>query len=149
MVPPFEPATGNLPPGIHEATWTEVVAAFSYTERRQAMLDGLRIALGMLRTAGCRRVYLNGSFVTSKRDPGDFDACWEMEGVDLPRLARSAPVLFDFRPGRRAQKAEYGGELFPIDPDDQPETNVLRAFQRDQRTGEPKGIVVIDLGTLP
>jgi len=88
-----------LPPGIHEATWAEVVAVFGYTEHRRTLLVGLKAAFEFLRSAGCRRAYIDGSFVTSKEIPGDFDACWEVEGVDLPRLARLAPVLFDLRLG--------------------------------------------------
>jgi hypothetical protein len=43
-------------------------------------------ALNDLRDAGCKRVYLNGSFVTSKDEPGDFDACWDPTGVDFERI---------------------------------------------------------------
>ena len=40
-------------------------------------MAGLRAALESLKSAGCRTVYLNGSFVTSKEAPNDFDACWD------------------------------------------------------------------------
>jgi len=43
----------------------------------------LRLVLGALTKAGCRRVYLDGSFVTSKPEPGDYDACWDIAGVDV------------------------------------------------------------------
>jgi hypothetical protein len=96
--------------------------------------DGLRAA-----AAGCRQVWLDGSFVTSKDEPADFDACWDLEDVDLDRLD---PVLLNLSAGRRAQKARCGGEFFP---------NVVEAgsglvfadfFQNDRDTGR-KGIVVI------
>ncbi len=60
--------------------------------------------------AGCRTVYVDGSFVTNKEIPGDFDACWEEAGVDPTMLD---PVLLTFENGRTAQKAKYHGELFP------------------------------------
>jgi hypothetical protein len=41
--------------------------------RRRTLLAGLREALGALREAGCRTVYLDGSFVTAKEAPEDFD----------------------------------------------------------------------------
>ena len=56
--------------------------------------------------AGCRTVYLNGSFVTSKTFPNDYDACWEEAGVDPAALD---PVLLTFDPGRATQKAKYMG----------------------------------------
>ncbi len=81
MIPPFEQASGNLPLGIHEATWDELVARFGYNQHRQALLAGLKVALQALGTAGCRRVYIDGSFVSAKELPGDFDGCWEAAGL--------------------------------------------------------------------
>src|SRR5262245_25178541 len=109
MIPPFEPGAWNLRPGIHEATWDELVARFGHTARRRRLLAGLRRAIDDLRQAGCRRVYIDGSIVTRKRAPGDFDGCWDADGVDPDRLD---PVLLDFTDIRAAQKAKFGGELF-------------------------------------
>jgi hypothetical protein len=146
MIPPFEPRTGNLPPGIHEAGWEELAARFSHTAHRQGLLDGLRRALDALRRAGCRRAYIDGSFVTTKEVPGDFDGCWNAAGVDPDRLD---PVLLDFTNRRAAQKAKFGGELFVSDaPADLLGTRFLDFFQRDTSTGQPKGIVAIDLESL-
>src|SRR6476646_6535357 len=84
MLPPIDPVTGNLPPGVHESSWTELEAAFGGTPWRRQLLSGLRAALEALRVAGCRRAYVDGSFVTAKEVPGDFDGCWESQGVDPP-----------------------------------------------------------------
>lgn len=153
MIPPFDPASGNLPVGIHQARWEEVAARYGYTPHRMALLAGLKRALDALRAAGCRRAYLDGSFVADTEAPGDFDACWETDGVDVSRLALSEPIFFDLRPGRRAQKARFGGEIIPIDRPpgaaDPFGTSILDVFQRDKHAGAPKGIVVIDLGDLP
>jgi hypothetical protein len=146
MIPPFEPSTGLLPSGVHEATWEELVARFGSTPGRLRLLAGLKTVLDALRMAGCPRAYIDGSFVTAKAAPADFDACWETDGVDPNRLD---PVLLTFDQGRRAQKAKFGGELFPADwPAEPSGTTFLNFFQRD-RNGEPKGIVAIDLGALP
>jgi hypothetical protein len=145
-IPPFEEG-GNLPPGIHDATWEEIVDRFGFTARREELLTGLHEALLSLRDAGCRRAYLDGSFVTTKEEPGDFDACWEVAGVDAGRLD---PVLLTFTDARRAQKERFGGELFPAEAAAEPHgTRFLEYFQRDKITGEPKGIVALDLETLP
>jgi hypothetical protein len=92
MLPAFDPDSGRLPAGEHVASWDEVVERFGWTERRRRMLDGLAEAIELLVTAGCRRVWVNGSFVTAKDEPGDFDACWDTDGVDLDALD---PVLLD------------------------------------------------------
>jgi hypothetical protein len=114
--------------------------------RRQKLLDGLLDALRSLKVAGCATAYLDGSFVTAKEHPGDFDACWESAGVVLYRLD---PELRDFSDKRSAQKGRYGGEFFPADwPAQHDGTTFLDYFQRD-RTRQPKGIIAVDLGGLP
>jgi hypothetical protein len=146
MIPPFEPSTGLLPAGVHGSTWEELVARFGWTPHRLTLLAGLKAALDALRAAGCRRAYVDGSFVTAKPDPGDFDACWETDGVDPSLLD---PVLVTFDPYRRTQKVKYGGELFFADALADPAgTAFIDFFQRDL-AGRPKGIVALDLGALP
>ncbi len=146
MIPLFAPSTGLLPSGIHEATWEEFVARFGWTPHRLTLLAGLKAALDALRAAGCRRAYVDGSFVTATETPGDFDGCWETDGIEPDRLD---PVLLMFEQGRRAQKAKYRGELFPADwPADPAGTTFLRFFQRD-RSDHVKGSVALALGELP
>ena len=106
MIPDFN-RSGLLPVGIHWSTLDEIRERFGMTPRRQELLSGLRTALEHLKVAGCRTVYLNGSFVTGKRIPGDFDACWKEEGVDPDLLD---PVLLIFDDSRSAQKRKYAGE---------------------------------------
>lgn len=150
MIPAFDPASGNLPAGIHETRWDEVVERFGYTAHRRDLLTGLLDALQILRAAGCRRVYLDGSFVTTKLEPGDFDACWEVDGVDLVRLVRDAPEFFDLRFPRAAQKARFRGELLPVQVvGDSSGQAIFEEFQRDIETGAAKGILAIDTDTLP
>jgi hypothetical protein len=143
VIPSFD-ERGNLPPGIYSATWDEIMERFATTERREQLLDGLRAAIDSLRAAGCARVYLDGSFVTDKEAPGDFDASWEVSGVDAGALD---PVLLDFSNRRAAQKARYGEELFPAQAAAEPAGTVfLDYFQHDRTTGGAKGIVAIELG---
>ena len=142
MLLPFD-ENGNLPPGVHQATWTEIVNRFGTSEHRQQLLSGLRAALDSLKAAGCKRAYIDGSLITNKDVPDDFDGCWEADGVVPERLD---PVLLDFSAGRAAQKAKFLGEFFIA------ETKVLGVgrtfldfFQQDKETGDPKGIIGIDL----
>jgi hypothetical protein len=142
MIPALDPTTGNLPPGIHEATWSELSGAFGTTPQRRQLLAGLRAALESLRRAGCRRVYVDGSFVTAKAEPADFDGCWEAAGVDPRRLD---PELLDFTNVRQAQKAKYRGELFIANTPAAPHgPRFVDFFQIDKQTGLAKGIVALD-----
>lgn len=79
-----------LPPGIHEATIGEIEDNFATTKARRKLFEGFKRGVQSLRAAGCRIVYLDGSYVTTKTVPGDFDACWEPTGVEAKKLD---PVL--------------------------------------------------------
>ena len=145
MIPQFN-STGLLPPGVHWADWEELEARLGNNPWRQRLMEGFRAAIENLRDAGCRTVYLNGSFVTSKTHPNDYDACWEEAGVDPMALD---PVLLTFDSARATQKARYLGELFPASIiADVDGLSFLEFFQTDKETGRPKGIIAIDLGGL-
>jgi hypothetical protein len=144
-IPEFDSESGYLPAGEHVATWPEVVDRFGWTSVRRAQLEGLCEALNLLGTAGCKRVWLNGSFVTSKEEPGDFDAVWDYDGVDETLID---PIFFDLSDGRHAQKARFNGELFPNLLNKSSASLFSEFFQQD-RFGRAKGIVVIDPRKVP
>jgi hypothetical protein len=146
MIPEFEPG-GNLPPGVHECTWDEFVARFGTNTHRLRLIGGLKRALDALKRAGCLRVYVDGSFVTEKELPNDYDACWDTQGVAAPLLDL---VFLIFDAGRQAQKTKYHGEFFPAHlTEGGSGRRFLDFFQTDRSTGDRKGIVVINLGGLP
>ena len=132
-----------LPVGIHEANLEEIEDLFAFNTRRRELYDGLLRAFHDLRSAGCRRFYVDGSFVTSKPIPGDFDACYELTGIDRSLLN---PVFFDFRNGRMAQKRAYGGEFFPSNAQaDAWGRSFLDFFQNVRGTSARKGILTVSL----
>jgi hypothetical protein len=142
MLPRFT-KEGTLPPGVHWATWREFAERFAVSPHRRRLLAGLHRALKALRAAGCRTVYLDGSYVTSKPLPLDFDGCWDVEGVEVELLD---PVLLEFDRGQAAQKAKYFGELFPAQMGEGGTgLTFLEFFQVHKETGNAKGIVAIDL----
>lgn len=145
MIPPFD-EEGSLPPGIHQADWQEFENRFGASPYRREILVGLRRALEALRVANCELSYIDGSFVTSKELPGDYDGCWSCEGVDPEQLD---PVLLDFSNGRAAQKAKYFGELFPAEFREGASGKTWLNFFQEDTDGRPKGIVAIDLTRLP
>lgn len=141
MIPSFDDS-GNLPAGIHWATWQEVVERFGNNVRRKKLLEGFRAAVLALQAAGCETVYLDGSFATSKENPADFDGCWNVDGVALELLD---PVLMDFSNKQAAQKKKFGGEFFPNLPAEEKELALSDLFQTERTTGDRKGIIAIDL----
>ena len=142
MIPDFN-RDGTLPAGIHWSGWEEVESRFGFSERRLRLLGGLKSALRALRRAWCRRVYIDGSFVTVKREPGDYDACWDIAGVDAESLDS---VFLDFSNARGAQKRKYLGEFFPAQmPEGASGRLFLDFFQTDKETGKRKGIVGLNL----
>src|SRR5689334_19202020 len=105
MIPDLD-ADGNLPPGIHAVTWRELEARCGSNPHRRQLLSGLRRAAEVLKIAGCQAIYVDGSFVTSKAVPLDFDGCWDRKGMSLVLLQAADPVLLDFANRRAAQKAK-------------------------------------------
>jgi hypothetical protein len=145
MIPDADSLTGYLPPGVHNALWKEVAPRFSCNGHRTRLLGGLLAALQNLAGAGCRSVLLDGSFVSRKDLPEDYDGAWDTRGVDPHRLD---PVLLDFTNSRAAMKSKYLGELFPATSHAAPGV-LYRDFFLKDRNGVPKGVVHIDLGSLP
>ncbi len=146
MLPDFDDR-GFLPPGEHPATWKEVVERFGGNPTRDRLLIGLERAIILLQQAGCPRIWLDGSFVSNKLEPRDFDGCFDR--CDITSLDER--LYPPFRLQQREQKRDFGGELFPAEAVARIESGDVRVsyrrfFQR-HRTGEPKGIVVLEIGS--
>jgi hypothetical protein len=95
-----------------------------------------------LAAAGCNFFLVDGSFVTAKECPADYDACCDFSGIDVKKADLT---LF----GTREEiKAEFYGELFPEHylADDE---YTFREFFQTDRDDVPKGVVRLDLETLP
>lgn len=146
MIPNFS-LGGDLPPGVHATTWKLFVARFGITDHRRRLITGLKRALDSLKRAGCKRAYIDGSFVTEKVEPEDYDACWDPVGVSAALLD---PVLLNFDDERLLQKIVFYGELFPSHwPANTAGQRFLEFFQTDKNTGLQKGIVLLNLQELP
>jgi hypothetical protein len=140
---PAPNALGELPPGMHTATLAEVEAVFGTTPRRRHLCEGLRRAVQNLQAAGVRRVFIDGSFVTTKADPNDVDGCWEWtEVVNLDRLD---PVLLDFANARQAMREKYGVDFFLATWIEAGSGLTFLDFFQRNRLDDPKGIVQLDL----
>ena len=98
---------GTLNPGIHKMTWKEFYDFFSFSERRKELLNGLEKVLVIFREIEIPHFYIDGSFVTDKLEPEDWDSCFDCSIPQMQDLLKTYP-LFD----RKEQKKLYKGELF-------------------------------------
>jgi hypothetical protein len=110
MIPPFS-EHGELPPGTYEATFTELAERFAFSATRRRLLERLAPVLRALQGAQVVWVYVDGSFVTTKREPGDIDIAW----VPGPGFQRSRlPVEFSDETGALAGQADIPElDVFP------------------------------------
>lgn len=145
MIPEFvdiKSVWNVLPQGIHDATLDEIEKRFATNDTRKRLYQGFKKGVEALQKAGCKVVYLDGSFVSQKENPGDFDACWDPSGVDDTELD---PVLLEFTHGRISQKLKYGGEFFLSSARADGSRTFLQYFQVDKDTGDSNGIIRIQI----
>lgn len=101
---------GWLPPGMWKTTWQQLVCRYAYSTHRKRLMRGLLIALHMLAKAGCTKVMIGGSFVSTKFAPQDIDMCWFEDGMDNalldPVLAEDSLITRQTKLGIDAYAAE-------------------------------------------
>jgi hypothetical protein len=132
----------TLPPGIHSATLVQIQERFAINEKRKLLFEGLNRGVAALKQAGCKTVYLDGSFISDKPEPGDFDVCWDPANVDDSKID---PILLDFSDLRKNQKIKFHGEFFPSTSMADDRITYLKFFQLVKYTKNPKGILKINL----
>jgi hypothetical protein len=134
---------GYLPEGLYIASEAEVTFRFgSSTKRRQRLTLRLRQWIELCRAVGCKRLLIDGSYVTVKARPHDIDAV-----VLLPSNF-TMQVSADFAPAVKLEEmllTRRPEELFAAEDDD----DWQEWFEFFSRTREPdgcrKGLVEIEL----
>ena len=141
MPPALVSLRGNsydcLPPGLYWMGFADLRDIFGFNTHRQLLLSGLVRACSTLRAAGCGRVYVGGSFVTSKEIPSDYDGVWDPAGVIAGRLD---PIFYDSTLVEE-QRRLYFGQLFVGGLD----SEMYRHFSKDKRSGKERGMIGIKL----
>jgi hypothetical protein len=172
------PVDGLLPSGDHHLTLSELRQSYLVTGEgleipqwdsawRRQLVDNLELFVRQLWHVGVERIFVNGSFVTSKPDPGDIDAYFECTVAEYPLLLAQLtqlepPLPWDVtrRPiDPRSREAKpimwhrYRMEVFPHFIDHPMPTGIRDTrgddlffptlFRLDKATGRPKGIVQI------
>ncbi len=76
MIPPFD-ETGDLPPGLHSATWDEFrthFCRFTQSDRRLMLCQHLEQLVEDARVSNIvTRILIGGSMVRATAEPNDFD----------------------------------------------------------------------------
>ena len=144
MIPEFD-CNGNLPEGIHFSTMDQLIERFGYNPKRAWLIDGLKLLIASLEKAHCPLIYIDGSFVTSKEIPGDYDLCWSLVNVVEEKLDL---LLIDFSAaGRGKMEQKYRGDIFPAElPEGGSGKLFVDFFQTDKNTGEKKASWQLRLG---
>jgi predicted nucleotidyltransferase len=97
VLPDFTPE-GDLPAGVHLAAWEEFASRFgTSTPRRIWLVSRLRAVLSLAAsTRKLRRVFVWGSFVTSKASPKDVDLLLTLEeDFEVEHVNLAAQAVFD------------------------------------------------------
>jgi hypothetical protein len=131
-----------LPPGIYEVTLDEVKLRYATTPHRRDLFNGLKAGLINLFNCGCPMIFLDGSYVTAKPKPKDYEVCWDTRYVDPTHLD---PLFFEpIAGGTYQQKRKYKGEYFPAYLIElRSGVTFLDFFQIDKQSGNRKGILKI------
>jgi hypothetical protein len=127
--------------------WGPFVAKFGWSSRRRFLLGGMRRALLNLRSAGCAAAVIDGSFVSAKDEPADYDMAFDPAGMNGALID---PVLRRHDDFRKAMKAKYFGDVFPWGAVACPTTRaVYRDFFQRDRSGVAKGVILLDVTLVP
>jgi len=142
MLPAFN-HDGNLPEGLHVAIADEVFARFATpSTRRQWLGEQLRSLLALAQSTGhLARVFLWGSFATSKEVPNDLDVLLVMDpGFVVEAIPAQAQVVFDHVQARLQFQADVFWTKASLDP------QVLHLWLDTYQTGKDftrRGIVEV------
>lgn len=110
MTLPVPNEHGDLPPGVHIASWTEIEQRFGKGNVRARALTTLRHLHELaMSTGSLARFHVFGSFVSATPEPRDVDVVLVMDaGFRLEECPQESRRLFS----HAEAEARYGASLF-------------------------------------
>lgn len=138
-----------LPEGHHAATWEEIEAVFAGEPDsiRRTVWTRLLAWRDAARAKGLSgRVILNGSFISAKETPGDFDLLFLYDAPSESIVSQDADALALIGPLRC--KAAFGGDVFACSAsmaENYPQFFATDTFDNIKFTNQKKGVVEVDL----
>jgi len=140
MIPEFY--DGNfLPDGDHDATWAEVQTRFGEGEVRQKHCRQMSKLLLVARSCGFRAVYLFGSFISGKSEPGDIDLLWVYRADTYDSLSESCRELLNYG----IMKSRLNWDLWRCSDDPVIVSDLLSGWRQNKTKDKARGIIRIDL----
>lgn len=139
---------GLLPPGVHDCAMEEVrkrFGSFQTTDRRCHLYEELQSYIADVRSTGLAiAIIIDGSFVTSKPDPGDIDLI-----LVLPRDWKAETEMrpFEYRVlSKRRVRRYYGFDMVAAQENSIAYEEALKFFQQVRgRSDCRKGVLRIKL----
>lgn len=142
---PIPPLQSNyLPKGIYDCTIEEIKDRFGTNEMRTELIGNLSDYVGEIQKIGIRGwIIVNGSFVTSKDEPGDIDMILVVEDQSM-----LAPMNSQIRAiiSQGYVKDKFKLHLFIAFPGDKTEeklTNMFSGVREDPNT--KKGLLKVEV----
>lgn len=136
---------GWLPVGHHPATWEEVVERFGgdAQSKRAALTRKLLDFRDNLRSCGCvGRVALNGSFISAKPVPGDFDVLLVLQ-PDIQKM-KDADLRLSRLLDAEMSENQDGYSVFYL-AENSPVIDMLLPIWDRSKDGTAKGVVEVEL----
>jgi hypothetical protein len=133
---------GILEPGVHPATYEEILVFFGQTPSRRALALKLGRLIQVARRCGIAlEIYVDGSFVTSKAEPEDIDVIVGLE--DLPERPNALDVRERTMRVRKLHKCGCELHVFAFPLADWKFADMLDWFclRRIEEGGGRKGVV--------
>lgn len=139
---------GWLPPGLHEATLVEVRQRFGRIQRsdvRVHLMRKLEIYAEEVRNSGIgRELLVDGSFVTSKDEPGDVDCILVLE-PSVGLQGTLSPATYNIISKRMVRK-RHGIDLYAFPAGSASVKSWIELFSQVKgRPDQMKGLVRIPL----
>ena len=131
--------------GLHESTIDEIREKLGFSERRVELIDGLERYLNQwAESALVDFLVIDGSFVTSKPEPGDIDILLAPVPSALSKPS-SRSFLYLLRGDRRLTKALFGCDVLVTDERGSTSYEEMLDFFGQDRNGKVRGLVSLTM----
>lgn len=146
---------GYLAPGIHDAGADQIeehlVKAFPTSQTRPQIFAGYSLHAETLRSLGLKvEQFIDGSFASTKNDPGDIDLVCFIDAATVDALAPNQQALLESLVSGPLTKTAFSCDAYfaPTYPDGHPNSGEARSTRKYwmgefgyDRLDQPKGIV--------
>ena len=141
MIPQFD-RQGFLPQGLHDTSIREIRSVLGFTPQRDRLIDGLDRFVHIWNESGfVDYAVIDGSFVTSKPEPGDIDML--LIPTDMAFESDSfGDLLLYYSYDEAFTKNEFGCHAFVVFGKEEIEDG-LGFFSRD-RQGNVRGLLRLE-----